>query len=491
MTTLAAKFQNAQNMLRNKGIKSIKEIQTDFRPDQFDIVKLTGIFKAMRLTDSFSEFNHLKQSGYSFQLVLSLLTVMIVTANKTVSSSLSYLCEHGISIGKDVFYRLKNNEHICWRRILWHISMKFIHITESDKLSDQSTKSRYLIFDDTTVEKSGKKMEFIGRVWDHVKQCSTIGYKVLIMLYWDGKSSIPLDFSIHREKGKRASHPYGMRSKELRRQFSKKRVKELESSRRIRELDCDKITMMMKMFYLAVYRCLKIDYVLVHSWFTCDALIKAVIRRGIHLIGMYKIAKTKFMYQGKMFSYSEINSRIAKSKRCRTLGFHYKRADVMYGGIRLTLYFSRRGKRGDWKVFLTTDTSLNFIKLIEHYQVRWTIEVFNKEVKGLFNLGGCQSSTFDAQIADATLSMIAYILLSFRFRYEHYETKGALFRSMNAESLRMTLERRLWGLFLETIRIIAEALDIDADDLLRRVLTNAEAEQMLIPLFENNFKQAS
>jgi hypothetical protein len=30
--------------------------------------------------------------------------------------------------------------------------------------------------------------------------------------------------------------------------------------------------------------------------------------------------------------------------------------------------------------------------------------------------GGCQSSNFDAQIADTTVSMIAYILLSFRYR---------------------------------------------------------------------------
>jgi hypothetical protein len=87
-------------------------------------------------------------------------------------------------------------------------------------------------------------------------------------------------------------------------------------------------------------------------------------------------------------------------------------------------------------VFLTTDTGLTFIKLIEHYQVRWIIEVFNKEAKGLLNLGGCQSSNFDAQITDTSLSMIAYILLSFRFRYEHYESKGALYRAMNAETLR-------------------------------------------------------
>jgi len=111
--------------------------------------------------------------------------------------------------------------------------------------------------------------------------------------------------------------------------------------------------------------------------------------------------------------------------------YYYKRADVMYGETPLTLFFSRQGTAGKWKVFLTTDTSLSFKRLVELYQIRWIIEVYNKEAKGLLNLGGCQSSNFDAQVADTTISMITYILLSFRFRYENYESKGALYRSMN------------------------------------------------------------
>jgi hypothetical protein len=36
---------------------------------------------------------------------------------------------------------------------------------------------------------------------------------------------------------------------------------------------------------------------------------------GLHLAGMYKIAKTKFMYHGMALTCSEINKRILKSKR--------------------------------------------------------------------------------------------------------------------------------------------------------------------------------
>jgi hypothetical protein len=490
MTNLAALFQNIKNMLRDKDKNKIEEIKADFNPDRFDEEKITNIFKALKISESLKEFNYLKQNGYSVKMVLSLLLVALVTGQKPVSSSLSSLHEQGITIGKDVFYRLKNNENICWRRILWHIVVKFIQITQSTVLPDESDKPHCLIFDDTTIKKSGKKMEKLGRVWDHVEQRSILGFKILIMLYWDGKSFIPVDFSIHREKGKKESRQYGMNKKDLRRQYSKKRSKQSESVKRMKELDINKIEMMLRMFYNAVNRCLRVDYVLVDSWFTCEALINAVISRGIHLIGMYKIATTKFSYRGQRLTYSEINSRISKLQRCRSLKYHYKRADVMYGNTPLTLFFSRQGTTGKWKVFLTTDTSLNFKRLVELYQIRWTIEVFNKEAKGLLNLGGCQSSNFDAQVADTTISMIAYILLAFRFRYEHYESKGALYRSMNAEFLRMTIDRRLWELFLETIQVIADVFDVDADDLLKRVMTNPNAEQLLNFFFENRLKEA-
>ena len=472
-------------MLRDKITKRISEIQTDFKPERFDCVKIMGILKAMKLTECFSEFKSFKREGYSFKLVLSLLILMVVTSGKTVHSSLSKLQEYGYTLGKDVYYRLKNNPNICWRRILWHIVMKFICITESETPEEERKKPHYLIFDDTTIEKSGKKTEFMGKVWDHVMQRLLLGYKLLIMLYWDGKSSIPLDFSIHREKGRKQEKPYGMKKKELRCQFSKKRMKASESVQRIKELDTDKIRMMLKMFYTAVYHCLRIDYVLVDSWFTCEALIQAVTGAGIHLIGMYKIASTKFLYKGKMLNCAQINGLMGKTHYCRTAKLTYKRAEVMYDGIRLTLFFTRKGTQGKWKVILTTDTNLSFMQVIKHYGVRWTVEVFIKEAKGLLNLGGCQSSDFDAHIADITISMITYILLSFRFRFEHYHSKGELFRIMNAECLRVTLDIRLWQLFLDVIRTIAYLLNIDADDLLERTLVFPEVER-LVNMFADN-----
>jgi hypothetical protein len=79
---------------------------------------------------------------------------------------------------------------------------------------------------------------------------------------------------------------------------------------------------------------------------------------------------------------------------------------------------------------------------------------------------------------------------SFRYRYENYESMGALFRSMNADRLRQTLDIRLWGLFLEMIRVVADVFEIDADELLGKMLTDRVAEQRLTQMLGNCLKEA-
>ena len=68
---------------------------------------------------------------------------------------------------------------------------------------------------------------------------------------------------------------------------------------------------------------------------------------------------------------------------------------VDYNGVPIEMFFSRKGSNGKWRVFITTNTGLSFIKMIEIYQIRWTVEVFFKEAKQLLGLGKCQSNDFD------------------------------------------------------------------------------------------------
>lgn len=54
---------------------------------------------------------------------------------------------------------------------------------------------------------------------------------------------------------------------------------------------------------------------------------------------------------------------------------------------------------------------------------------------------------------------------------------------MNGEVLRETLDRHLWGLFLEMVCTVARVLGVDALDLLKRLLYNQERESMVSALW--------
>jgi len=238
-----------------------------------------------------------------------------------------------------------------------------------------------LVLDDSDLPKTGRYIEKISRIWDHVSRRFILGYKLLAMGYWDGASFIPLDFSLHRERGSNADKPFGLKKKEYRKQYKKKRKNGTHSWDRAREADSTKIESALKMFWRAISQGVKVDYVLMDSWFTCEAFVRAVKRvkkQTVHLIGMYKIPKTKFNYLGDMLTHSQIRYKLGKVKRCRKLRLYYKEALVDYNGVPIKMFFSRQGTNGKWRVFITTDTELSFIRMIEIYQIRWTVEVFFK-----------------------------------------------------------------------------------------------------------------
>ena len=469
-------------MLQSKDINKIAELKNGFTPRWLEPDFILSSLKSFSFSAVCKCLAPLKQRGYSFESIFSILISLPFLGLPTVHSFTgSVLAEH-IQARKDVFYRLKNNTGICWRMILWMFSLKFIKLVAAQGESN-SNSPRCLIFDDSFLLKTGRYIEKISRMFDHVSKRFLLGYKLLAMGYWDGISFLPLDFSLHRERGKNADQPFGLKKKEYRQQHKKKREKGTHSWDRAREADMSKIESALKMFWRAISQGVKVDYVLMDSWFTCEVFVRAVRKvkkQTVHLIGMYKIPKTKFNYLGDMLTHSQIRNKLGKVKRCRKLRLHYKEASVDYNGVPIKMFFSRQGTNGKWRVFITTDTELSFIRMIEIYQIRWTVEVFFKEAKQLLGLGKCQSTDFDAQIADTTITMIQHILLTLKYRFEHYETKGALFNQVREGIIESRLDRRLWGLFIELIRLLEVLFEgIDEMELWEKILRDERAYEMI------------
>lgn len=473
-------------MLQIKDTKKISELKKDFTHRWLEVDFIHTTIKAFHFSSLIKSFSHFKKRGYGFDLVLSLLISQVFMGASSVNGMINDNTFNLVSIKKDVFYRLKNNSIIYWRLILWQFVIRFIKIVEQK--SEQTDRVRCLILDDSLLEKTGMFIEKVSRVWDHVTRRSILGFKLNLFGYWDGFSFIPVDFSIHREKGKNDKKPFGLAKKYFKKQFKKKRSAKHDSYIRVKEADETKIQTGLKMFKRAIQKGIKADYLLMDSWFTNNAFIDAVRdvkNQTIHLIGMYKIAKTKFEYNGRSLTYSQVRNTLGKPKRNRKTGFYYLEAEVLLGGKPVKLFFSRKGKRGNWKTFITTDTQLSFIKMLEIYQIRWTIEVFFKESKQLLGLGTDQSIDFDSQIAATTITLLQYILITTRFRFDNYESKGKLFSQAKSEVLQISLSERLWGLLLELLKLIIELFDqIDEDELMEKMFNDEKTYKRIEKLLE-------
>jgi hypothetical protein len=432
----------------------------------------------------------LKARGYSFYNIVSVLILFPFTGQKTVRGFVHSWFSCVIEAHKDVFYRLMNSSTICWRVLLYRFVTDFARIIEN--ASQHNQEANCLILDDSLLPKTGKKIEFMGRVWDHVRQTSVLGFKLLVLGYFDGASFIPVDFSFHREKGRNKQKPYGMAKKLLKKQYKKQRDKKSAAAQRVTELASSKLKCGIKMIKRAISKGLKVDYVLCDSWFTSLELIEAIRgikKQAVHLIGMYKTAKTKFEYGGQQLTTKQIREQNRKNiKRCRKLGLQYIQTTVWVNGLQVKMFFSRKGN-GKWRVFLCSDRSLSFIKMMKLYQIRWSIEVFFKETKQMLALGKCQSNDFDAQIAHTTIVMISYILMTLRHRFDQYETKGGVFVHTQQEMLSIRLSERLWGLLIEVLNLITELFEqVDEQELVSRIVNNPLAWERLEPILHGRYK---
>ncbi len=477
-------------MLHGKDIKKISELKTDFTPRWFEPDFILSSLKCFSFSSLCKSLNPVKMKGYSFECIFSILISLPFVGLSNINRLTTSALYSHMQAKKDVFYRFKNNTDICWRMILWLFAVKFRKRVEQD--TGLQTGPRCLVIDDSVLEKTGKYIEKVSRLWDHVGNRYVLGVKLLLMGYWDGVSFYPLDFSLHREKGKNNQKPYGLSKLDYRKQYRKKtRKKGTHSWDRATEVDSKKTDSAIKMVRRAISQGFKVDYLLMDSWFTSEAfidLVKKVRNQTVHLIGMYSKCKTRFGFSGGTYTYRQINNLLGKPKRCRKLRLYYKEATVDYKGTQVKLFFSRQGKRGKWKVFLTTDIQLGFMKMIQIYQIRWTIEVFFKEAKQLLGLGKCQSNDFDAQIADTTITMIQHMLLTLQYRFEHYESKGALFDQIQDGVFRHRLNERLWWLFVDLLNIIDALFDsaVDENDIIERIFADERAYELLNRVFSND-----
>ena len=188
-------------MQHNKNTINSSEIAA-FAMDPETLTSTLGeVIGKFKLKSHLVPFDALKSKGLAISSIVSILTLLPFYGVSSVYAFIKNgIMESDISGKKDVYYDVKNNEFIDWRTLLLLHAKRFRYLMLQNQ-STIATGIRAIIFDDTQIEKTGRKTEKVSSTFDHVSMRYVLGYKLLVCGFWDGGSFIPLDFSFHREKG--------------------------------------------------------------------------------------------------------------------------------------------------------------------------------------------------------------------------------------------------------------------------------------------------
>jgi len=573
-------------MQHNKNTKKISDLEMIISNPEKLTSSLTDVIDKFTIKNTFQVFDFLKSKGLAVSSLLSILLVLPFHSVANVYSLIKCgLHGQGFDGKKDTYYDIKNNENIDWRKLLMLHAKRFIYLVKNNiNLNVKGLTA--IIFDDTLLEKTGKTIEKVSVVNDHASKTGNkfiLGFKLLVCGFWDGANFIPIDFSIHRERGNKhleliktfkkaykivfglqktidgqndslklkkesllqaeqrlnqlpnkcnltklekckvstakeeaklngyhkilldnkvkleeakrklknfykKGRLFGLTAQERQEQYKKPVPSQSHGFKRRKEADRDKITILLQMLCTAVRHRIIPDYVLLDSWFFCFEILDRIskLKKGaIKLVSMVKINNQLFTIcaTGKdmpVKAIAKINEK--KAQKCTKLKAQYIKVNCFYKGTRVNLFYVRMGYCKTWKLLLTTDLDISFIKLMEVYQIRWGIEIFFKESKQYLRLGACQSTNFDAQVADITICMMQHIILSYFKRLNYQQSIGGLFKDLVGEIVEIDLVKRIINAFWELVKILCTVKGIDFIELQEDIFRSNEFMEKILKL---------
>lgn len=381
-----------------------------------------------------------------------------------------------LSFGKDVLYSVKNSCRNNWRKVLINQSFEKISGIENESENKAVYSLPCFIIDDTDLIKRGKHMEWIGRIFSHVTRRFDLGYKSLNLAYWSGKHLVHVDMSFHIELGKIGNQ--GMTAKELKDRYTKSRPEQSHGHKRIGELVLKKTNVAISMIRRAIKKGFKAQYILADSWFFNTELVKFAKDNHVHLISRPKFNNWYYKYKDKAYTLGQLVNkfRYNKNKKWnRQLRMHFVQIRVEFNGIPIQLFLYKEKKRASkWCAIASSDLEISAQKAFKVYQNRWAIETSYKELKQQLKYGKCMSRDFDGQIADATLTLMAYNQLSHIKAINDHQSIGYLFDKVSRNNLMPTIMQKFWDNFYQAIIAIAEMIQRPVEELIDIAINQVE-----------------
>lgn len=313
-----------------------------------------------------------------------------------------------------------------------------------DKLTSSSRVKVFIVDDSFLQRNRSKKAELLARLYDHASHRFMRGYSMLTLGWSDGYSFLPVDFTMLSSA--KQSNRLAEMSEDL--------DKRTHGFKRRKEALTRKPDALVQMLTNALNTGFSADYILMDSWFTQAPLLRKLVEKEMHVIGMVKELKQRYLYKDQKLSLKELFEITPKNRKAAIMGSVVVQTAC---GMPLKIVFvQNRNNRREWLAILSTDIGLDNAEIVRIYGMRWSIETFFKFAKSYLKLGTeFQGRSFDMLISHTTIVFTRYLVLEWERRNNCDDrTFGGLFYLFCDEVRDMDLKRALQHLMVFILTIL-------------------------------------
>jgi len=372
-----------------------------------------------------------------------------------------------------VLYDFLGREDVNWRGLSGELARR---VNQQNDLGPQS--QRAFVVDDTNKARSGSKVQGTSCYYDHNQGRTLKGHQMLQLGISAEKGFLPVESQLFMGEKSPVDKPTD-------KPFKDQRCSSAKDLHRARDLS--KHQVFREMLKRAMRAGFSATYMLADAWFGCKENIELCHQLG--LIGIFQMKRGNLSYQlrGKLYTATELYAKVQRRMRPKNNKARYKTAALPVKinlqttqskparWLKVQLVFSapvRASRLDTWVLFLCTQLTMKEDQILKAYSLRWSIEVYFKEIKQNLGFLKEQSGRYQVAYASVHLAAIRYLLL-----FEAMLNSGRLnygeIRDRQTGHLQvLTYASLLWQLFQGLIEGALQSLVGDLGrNLVRKVIT--------------------
>jgi DDE superfamily endonuclease len=356
-----------------------------------------------------------------------------------------------------VLYDFLGREDIGWRGLSSQVSRRVVRDNDIGPAAQ-----RAFVIDDSVKARSGRKVEGTSCHYDHTEGKTIKGHQVLQLGVAGEKGFVPLEAQIVMSQSNPVNKDKG---------FKDQRSSAARDMRRSWEQH--KPELFRSMLERAVRAGVLAAYLVADAWFGCKEAIALALE--LDLIGIFQMKRGNlaYQYQGRAYTATELYTKVQRRMRPANRKARFKTASLIVQmnlqtqqgqpakWVKVRLVFSApvRATRADtWVIFLCTDPTLSDQKILEMYALRWSIEVYFKEIKQNLGFLKEQSGRYQVAYASVHLAALRYLLLFEAMLRSGRLTYGEIRDRQSGQIQMLTYATLLWQLFRALIEGALEGL---------------------------------